>query len=204
MTSGWYTFEHDFAGVPLGPLVVTMTVKDKLGAVLGSWTLSDPTDIIGVTVGGNRYGWFVQNEIDDLAIDNSERTGFVSTPGCEIKISDGGWITALNTDKASFGGSVKVSSSGVASGNEEYQDHGPVQDLNFKALTVAGVFCNANRDSAEIHGTGTVDGQGEFQYRITVHDDGEPGTGDTYGIFIPDVGYWSGDRTLDGGNIQIR
>ena len=42
---------------------------------LGTWVRSDPTDIIGTTVGGNRYGWFVQNEIDDLAIDNSQRTG---------------------------------------------------------------------------------------------------------------------------------
>ena len=26
-----------------------------------TWTLSDPSDIIGETVGGNRYGWLVTN-----------------------------------------------------------------------------------------------------------------------------------------------
>ena len=50
-----------------------------------TWVLSDPSDIIGTTVGGNRYGWFVQNEFDGLAIDNSFRTGIVSTPNCETQ-----------------------------------------------------------------------------------------------------------------------
>jgi hypothetical protein len=62
LTSGWYTFEHTFTGVPGGPLVVVMRVIDKTSsATLGIWTLTNPTDIIGVTVGGNRYGWFIQN-----------------------------------------------------------------------------------------------------------------------------------------------
>lgn len=74
VTSGWYTFEHDFIGVPGGPLTVVMRLIDKsTNAVVGTWLLSDPSDIIGVTVGGNHYGWFVQNEIPDLAIDNAAR-----------------------------------------------------------------------------------------------------------------------------------
>jgi hypothetical protein len=168
------------------------------------WVRSVPTDIIDVTVGGNRYGWFVQNEIDDLAIDNSFRTGILSTPGCELKISDGGSITALNGDRATFGGNAKVSLSGDASGQQTYQDHGPVQALTFKAMTVDAVICSEDRTEAEIHGTGTVDGVGEHQYRIKLKDAGEPGTNDMYGIVIPAAGYASGDQTLDGGNVQIR
>jgi hypothetical protein len=80
-TSGWYTFEHMFTGVPGGPLTVILRVMPAgSNAPLGVWTLNDPSDIIGGTVGGNRYGWFAQNEIDELAIDNSERTGTLSTP----------------------------------------------------------------------------------------------------------------------------
>jgi hypothetical protein len=204
-TSGWYTFQHEFTGIAGGPLVVNMSVIQKsTNLVLGTWTRSDPSDIIGVTVGGNRYGWFVQNEFDDLAIDNSERTGIVSTPGCEITINNGGSIIALNTDVATFGGSVKVSASGVSSGNEEYQDHGPTQPLNFKALTVNAVICSDDRTSAEIYGTGSVDASGEYEYRIKVTDNGEPGTSDKYGILIPGVFYASGDQTLAGGNVQIR
>src|SRR4029078_7183723 len=94
--------------VPGGPLVVTLTVSPAgTNAALGTWVRTDPSDIIGVTVGGNRYGWFVQNEFDGLAIDNSFRTGIVSTPGCELKISNGGWIVAAKTDQATFGGNSK-------------------------------------------------------------------------------------------------
>jgi hypothetical protein len=203
--SGWYTFEHDFTGVPGGPLVVVMRLIQKsTGIEVGSWVRSDPSDIIGVTVGGNRYGWFVQNEIDDLPIDNSERTGIVSTPGCEIKISDGGQITALNGDSGTFGGNAKVSLSGVSSGQQTYQDHGPLQPLDFKATTVDAVVCSDDRTSAELYGTGTVNGSGSYDYRINLVDNGEPGTSDKYGILIPGVAYDSGDQTLNGGNIQIR
>ncbi len=204
-TSGWYTFEHAFTGVAGGPLVVFMSVIDKsTNAVLGTWMRSDPSDIIGVTVGGNRYGWFVQNEFDELAIDNSQRTGIVSTPGCEITINNGGRITALNTDTATFGGIARVSSSGATSGNEEYQDHGPFQPLSVHALTVQAVICSDDRTSAEIYGQASVDGTGQYEYRISVQDGGEPGTSDTYGIIVPGVGYASGDQQLEGGNVQIR
>ena len=70
-------------------MVDLRVIHKSSNVTLGTWTLAT-TDIIGTTVGGNRYGWFVQNEIDDLAIDNSERTGILSTPGCEIEINDGG------------------------------------------------------------------------------------------------------------------
>src|SRR5689334_15329652 len=62
--SGWYKFRHTFTGVQGGPLKVVLTLIQKsTGAVIGTWDRSDPSDIIGVNVGGNRYGWFVQNEI---------------------------------------------------------------------------------------------------------------------------------------------
>jgi hypothetical protein len=205
IASGWYTFKHTFSGLAGGPLTVTLQVMPAGSNVpLGTWVRSDPSDVIGVTVGGNRYGWFVQNEFDGLAIDNSFRTGIVSTPGCELKISNGGWIVAANTDQATFGGNAKVSLSGTSSGQQEYQDHGPMQALNFKATSVAAVVCSDERTSAEIYGDGTVNGAGSFQYRITLTDNGEPGTSDKYGIIIPGVGYASGDQTLQGGNVQIR
>jgi hypothetical protein len=97
-----------------------------------------------------------------------------------------------------------VSSTGATSGQQVYQDHGPMQPLNFKATTVTAVICNPERTSAEIYGTGTVNGSGSFEYRIKLTDAGEPGTGDMYGILIPGVPYASGDQLLKGGNVQIR
>ena len=205
MMSGWYTFKHIFTGVPGGPLVVNMQlIQMSTNLVMATWTRSDPSDIIGVTVGGKRYGWFVQNEFDGLAIDNSFRTGIVSTPGCEVKISDGGWITALNTDTATFGGNAKVSLSGVSTGQQEYQDHGPVQPLNVNTIDVQAVVCSSDRSSASLFGHTAVNGTGSYEYEIDLKDAGEPGTNDMYRIMIPGVGYDSGPRKLGGGNVQIK
>ena len=113
------------------------------------------------------------------------------------------FTTALG-DHATFGGNAKVSLSGEASGQQNYQDHGPIRPLSFKALTVQAVICSDDRTEATIAGTGTVDGAGEFEYRIRLVDQGEPGTNDEYGIVIPAAGYASGDQMLDGGNVQIR
>ena len=203
--SGWYTFEHVFLGAEGTPLVVVMNLREEAtGALLMSWTRSDLTDIIGTTVGGNRYGWFVQNEIDQLAIDDSERTGTLSTPGCTVKLSDGGKIIALNTDEATFGGNAKVSSTGEESAEQTYHDHGPVRQIDFKADTVQAVICDEDDNTAEIHGLGTVNGLEGQQYRIKLKDGGEPAYDDMYGITLPGVGYASGDQPLVGGNVQIR
>jgi hypothetical protein len=205
MQSGWYTFKHTFTGVPGGPLTVTLTIMPSGSNVpLGTWVRSDATDIIGTTVGGNRYGWFVQNEFDGLAIDNSFRTGIVSTPGCEIKISDGGSIIAMNTDLATFGGNAKVSLSGVATGQQEYHDHGPLQPLTVNTINVQAVVCSEDRKKASLFGNATVDGSGSYEYQIDLEDAGEPGVNDKYGILIPGVGYASGTQMLQGGNVQIR
>jgi hypothetical protein len=205
MVSGWYTFEHAFIGVAGGPLTVAMRVINKATNVtVGTWLLTDPSDIIGATVGGNRYGWFVQNEIDDLAIDNSERTGIVSTPGCEVKINDGGWIVAVNGDAGTFGGNAKVSLSGVSSGQQEYHDHGPLQPHVVNTIDVQAVVCNSDRTQASLFGSATVDGAGPYEYEIDLEDNGEPGITDKYRIFIPGVAYDSLPQTLRGGNVQIR
>jgi len=203
--SGWYTFEHSFTGIAPGPLVVNLKITKKAtNALVGMWVLSDATDLIGITVGGNAYGWFVQNEFPELAIDNSERTGILSTPNCELKISDGGWILTPCNDVGTFGGNAKVSSSGVATGQQEYQDHGPLSQLTVNTIDVQAVTCNDNRDKASVFGHASVDGTGSHEYEIDLEDNGEPGTSDKYRIFVPDIGYESGPQTLKGGNVQIR
>jgi hypothetical protein len=44
----------------------------------------------------------------------------MTTPGCEIKITNGGWIIANNGDRANFGGNAKADENSNTSGNEEY------------------------------------------------------------------------------------
>ncbi|MGN6134192.1 MAG: hypothetical protein ACTHOU_06795 [Aureliella sp.] len=72
--SGWYTFEHAFSQDVDGVLVVDLSITAANGDLVGSWTLSDASDVIGVTVGGNRYGWFASNELGSkLAFDNAQK-----------------------------------------------------------------------------------------------------------------------------------
>jgi len=127
----------------------------------------------------------------------------VTTPLCEIFIADGGRITALNGDKASFGGNARSSATGQTSGQQTYQDQGPAQPLTVKSLSVLAIVCEGTTQ-ASIYGQATINGSGSFFYRINVKDVGEPGVGrDTYWILL-ETGYNSGQQTLEGGNVQIR
>jgi hypothetical protein len=71
--SGWYTFRHTFRN-EAGSLAVDFDIfQQSSGTLVAHWTIH-PGDSMSI-VGGNRYGWFVIEEIQDLAIDNSLRTG---------------------------------------------------------------------------------------------------------------------------------
>ena len=71
--SGWYTFKHTFMDVD-GSLQVLMEIFALgSGVPLHQWTII-PGHLI-TEVGCNRYGWFANQEIWDLAIDNSIMVG---------------------------------------------------------------------------------------------------------------------------------
>jgi hypothetical protein len=128
----------------------------------------------------------------------------VATRLCEITITNGGRITAANGDRASFGGNARADGEGNTQGRGEYRDHGPAQPANVHSNNVLAITCDGPGREATIYGQATIDGAGSFFYRIRVRDLGEPGVGmDTYWILLGN-GYDSGDKTLDGGNVQIR
>jgi hypothetical protein len=198
---GWYTFEHRFYGVTGGQLSVDLIIKNAAGLPLKTWTLSTATDIIGTVVGGNYYGWFVQNEFPaGLAFDTTMLLGFQdyctvppSTAGA--KVTAGGWITAVG-GKGTFGLTAKGSG---PSGNLTYQDHG-LLPRTVKSTAVTSVTVTDN--CAQILGTATVNGAGSFTFDVDVCDNGEPGKdADTFSISMSD-GY-TAVGTLRGGNVQI-
>jgi len=75
-SSGWYTFENRFYDNG-GTLSVDLVLLNSIGDELYTITRNTSDDIASL-VGGNRYGWFVYNNIDRLAIDN---TSLIPTPG---------------------------------------------------------------------------------------------------------------------------
>jgi hypothetical protein len=125
-----------------------------------------------------------------------------TTPGCEINITNGGWIIADNGDRANFGGNAKADEDSNVSGQEEYQDQGPADPFNLHG-DVTVIACDTmDSTRATIFGDATIDGSGSHMFRIDVRDFAEPGKGvDTYRMRV-DL-YDSGEHTLEGGNIQI-
>jgi hypothetical protein len=201
LDEGWFTFEHRFRDQG-GVLAVDLTIRDSLNVVRGTWTLSDASDTINGTVGGNRYGWFVTNEFPFLAFDNSALVGFqdycVTPPSTAgAKITGGGWITVLG-DKGTFGLTAQVKN-GSPSGHLTYQDHGTLS-RTVKSFAITSVTVSGN--CAQILGRATVNGSGDVGFQVNVCDNGEPGKdSDTFSIFMAD-GY-AATGTLGGGNIQI-
>jgi hypothetical protein len=203
---GWYSFEHRFYAVPSAPggvLRVDLTIKNAAGVPLHTWTLSDPSDVIGSTVGGNRYGWFATEEFPFLAFDTSALVGYQdfcavppSTSGA--KITAGGWITVLG-DKGTFGLTAKAND--TPSGNLTYQDHG-VLARTVKSTAITSVSLTGAGNCAQILGSATVNGTGPVGFQVDVCDNGEPGKdADTFSIVMGD-GY-TASGTLGGGNVQI-
>ena len=125
-----------------------------------------------------------------------------STPSCEVKVTQGGWIVAANGDRSTFGGNARSDALGNASGQQQYQDHGPAQPMNVHSINVLLITCSQDRKTAHITGTATIDGQGVHQFQIDVTDNGEPGTNDVYHIRLSNR-YDSGFQRLQGGNVQI-
>lgn len=77
-TSGWYTFKHTFSE-DAGFLKVLMEIIPASGGpATASWTISGIDPI--ATVGCNRYGWFSNQEVWGLPIDNASMTGCGTPP----------------------------------------------------------------------------------------------------------------------------
>jgi hypothetical protein len=139
-----------------------------------------------------------------------------STPGCEIRVHDGGWIVTATGSKGTFGGNARIEADGsMTRGELSYHDHNPILPIEFHSLEVLVIVCeslDANGDGtddgqrASIYGTGRVNGVGPVDFRVRVSDRGEPGSApgpDTYQIIT--AAYASGpeENPLQGGNIQI-
>jgi len=126
----------------------------------------------------------------------------ISTPGCDVTITSGGWIIANNGDKATIGGDAHVPTTGPPYGQEQYKDHGPAVTMDVNSISILAVVCNTDLPLADIYGTATINGAGSFAFRIEVQDLDSLGLTDTYWIILSN-GYDSGPHALGGGNVTI-
>jgi hypothetical protein len=155
----WYTFQHRFSGVN-GVLSVDMTLIHT-GVTIKSWTRSDPSDVIGQTVGGNRYGWLVSNELP-LALDNVIRSGALyGFFGFSQPIDNG--VTNL----AKAGQTVPVKWRLVNSSGNPVSDPNSFAGLTSKQVSCSNFADDLSTDTIESYtnSTGlTYQGDGSWQF----------------------------------------
>jgi hypothetical protein len=141
-------------------LAADLTIRDASNTLLMTWTLSDPTDLIGTTVGGNRYGWFASQELPFLAFDNSRLA--VATPPPPFAISDFHYHACAGTTCTSSDASstayrctdVEIAGSACTVGTDEY-NAGTAKHSYLIHITVAN-HSGGSLSSLKIQGGLTV------------------------------------------------
>ena len=122
--------------------------------------------MIGVTVGGNRYGWFVQNEIQDLAIDDSLRTG-----NCHDHEGKGEF-KGKGEDNANFHSHAAACEGGKGDGDVEESD--PDSGTNFQSASITSTAFSFDEDSQTLTMIGTgVDNGLPVGFTLMVVDYGD-------------------------------
>jgi hypothetical protein len=125
----------------------------------------------------------------------------------------GGWFypdseSSLSGDyKATFGFVAKYKA-GSSTGNLEFQYHDPVNGINLKSKTID--WLTISEVSAIFQGTGTINGEEGYTFRVIAKDSGESGNGDYFDIKIwdnPDTEtlepIHKAKNYLEGGNIIV-
>nr|QNO46447.1 hypothetical protein KCGBEFIM_00022 [Methanosarcinales archaeon ANME-2c ERB4] len=123
----------------------------------------------------------------------------------------GGWFypdenSTLPDGKANFGFTAKYKdNSSTGKLNFQYKDAGiHLKSTSIDWLTISSV-------SAQFQGTGTINGDGLYTFRVKAKDNGEPGAGTDHF----DIKIWNGTdteadpyhkakNTISGGNIQVQ
>lgn len=124
-SSGWYTFAHRFFMDPDGNLAVEMTIKDANGTLVpgADWTIHTTHDIS--TVGGPFAGYFPNEEILGLPIDNAKLTLSQSYDSSVLSDSPVSYWK-LNEASGTTANDTADSNNGTYSGGVTHGVSGPV------------------------------------------------------------------------------
>ncbi|MEX1040571.1 MAG: hypothetical protein WDZ51_08075 [Pirellulaceae bacterium] len=113
-SAGWYAIEHVFYDDG-GFLSVDINLRDASGNLLFTVT-RETMDDIATTVGGNRYGWLVFNNIDGLAVDNTRLFvasrqhigGEINVSAGSVELPDSSILASGDVDIESTSGSITM------------------------------------------------------------------------------------------------
>jgi hypothetical protein len=161
VTSGWYTFRHTFRD-DAGFLAVDFDIFPLgINVAVASWTIHSGDAIAGV--GGNRYGWLANEEVPDLAIDNSRRTGF------EISL-------APATDTNPVGTNHSVTARVTSTDADGHPSPGSGQAIEFDVISGpnAGQTSHPSNSGVCLPSDCTTDASGSVAWTYT--SNGTPGT----------------------------
>ena len=179
--SGWYTVTHSFTDVD-GVLSVDISVADAEGDVLQTWTRSNDKDVIGDTVGGNRYGWITVNGFDSLPIDNVLINAERPTDGCAPTI----YFTDVPAPAKAFMEITWLAEQGIASGYDDgtFRPYASVTRRNMAKL----LYRYAGRPDVELPAESPFSdlepGDGGYRAMVWLHE-AEIASGYDDGTFQP-------------------
>jgi hypothetical protein len=199
--TGWYVFQHFFHLVTIGGtdyVQVDMSIRRLNGAVVKSWTIYIPDN--GTGFGGDRYGWLVIQEIDDLAADcvvlrppGRTPAGRTCPQGVPSQATGGGQINVVG-GRGTFGFNVR-SDDGGTSGHLNYRKTGV--HLNCEVTVVTELTTT----SAKFSGTCSPNSSAT-SFTAEVEDNDEPGAGTDH--FKITYNAMTEGNTIARGNVQIR
>lgn len=111
----------------------------------------------------------------------------------------GGQLAAISGGKITFGFDVALSNDGTVKGHIEYHDHDIGLKMSSDSITFFAPGCTATFEGAGDSNFGPVN------FLVTVTDNGEPGSSDTFSIAIitDELVVYAESGTLSSGNIEI-
>ncbi len=170
-TSGWYTFKHRFYDDGTGHLAVNLQIF-PLGNVVAvaDWTIYSGDSM--ATLGGNRYGWLANEEIPDLPIDDSLRTGLI------LALAPATASNFVNTDHT-------VTATVTTDDTGGHPTFGPGEAVEFDVISGpnAGQTSHPSNTGICAPSNCTTDASGIVSWKYT--SNGTPGT-DTIQACFPD------------------
>ena len=178
-TSGWYTFKHHFQDSGSGVLTVDMTVSERGSATpLHTWTLSDSTDVIGTTVGGNRYGFWPMSFRSRSTTSPASGIDVAPPPTCTtVTTSLGTFTAAVVNPETDYAGPLPLSGCQIG---VYFDQVGSVKNADIAGATHYGVFADkgakVNVTSSHIHQIGNSPFDGAQNGRAVFYAAGATGT----------------------------